>query len=46
LEPDDVKIASAQRAAKSRPRGEEPACINTGRPCGERGIVSGPRERT
>ena len=38
-----VKISSAQRAAKSRPRPDEPACSSTGRPCGERGTVSGPR---
>ena len=38
-----VKISSAQRAAKSRPRPEDPACSSTGRPCGDLGTVSGPR---
>ena len=40
------KIMSAQRAAHSRPRGEEPACRIIGRPCGLRGIDIGPRVRT
>ena len=40
------KIMSAQRAAHSRPRGEEPACRISGRPCGLRGIDIGPRVRT
>ena len=38
-----VKMISAHRAAKARPRDEEPACMTTGRPCGERGVVNGPR---
>ena len=38
-----VKIISDQRAAKSRPRSEAPACMMTGWPCGLRGTVSGPR---
>jgi hypothetical protein len=41
-----VKITSAKRAAKARPRGEEPACMMTGRPCGQRGVGSGPRVET
>ena len=40
------KIASAQRTAHSRPRGEEPACRMAGRPCGLRGIDIGPRTET
>jgi imidazolonepropionase-like amidohydrolase len=32
-----VKMSSAQRAAKSRPRPEDPAWSSTGRPCGDRG---------
>ena len=40
------KIMSAQRAAHSRPRGEEPACRMSGRPCGLRGMDIGPRVRT
>ena len=46
LSPGEQKIASAQRAANSRPRGEDPACISTGRPCRLRGIDSGPRVPT
>ena len=38
-----VKMSSAQRAAKSRPRPDDPAWSSTGRPWGERGTVSGPR---
>ena len=34
---------SAQRAAKSCPRAEDPAWMMTGRPCGERGMLRGPR---
>ena len=36
-------IESACLAAKARPRGEPPACTNTGLPCGERTVFSGPR---
>ena len=34
---------SAFLAAKSRPRGDAPAWQITGRPCGLRGVFSGPR---
>ena len=46
LVPLEAKIISAQRAANSRPRGEEPACSSTGRTCGLRGMASGPRVLT
>src|SRR6516165_7849154 len=36
-------MISAQRAAKSRPRSDAPAWMKTGRPCGERLTLSGPR---
>jgi hypothetical protein len=38
-----VKIMSAVRAARSMPTSDEPACAITGRPCGERATLSGPR---
>jgi len=31
-------------AAKRLPCGEPPACTRTGRPCGGRAVLSGPRE--
>lgn len=37
---------SSQRAARARPRGEEPACLIAGRTCGVRGIDSRPRTLT
>ena len=39
-----MKTTSAQRAANFLPRPDEPAWMMTGRPCGERGMLSGPRE--
>jgi hypothetical protein len=36
-------IESACFAANARPRGEPPACTNTGWPCGARTVFSGPR---
>ena len=38
-----VNSTSAVRAASSRPASDCPACTITGWPCGERGIISGPR---
>src|SRR3954452_9926949 len=43
--PASVMIVSAQRAAKSCPREEPPAWQVGGRPCGDRGAFSGPRQR-
>ena len=40
-----TKISSPQRAAKRRPRPLWPAWMITGRPCGVRGTVNGPRVR-
>ena len=37
-------IESALRDANARPRGEAPACTNTGWPCGDRTVFSGPRD--
>ena len=37
-----VNTASAWRAANWRPVSDDPACTNTGRPCGPRGTFNGP----
>ena len=38
-------MESACRPAKARPRGEPPAWMKAGRPCGERTVFSGPSQR-
>jgi hypothetical protein len=34
------RFASVTATSFRRPRGDEPACISTGRPCGQRGALS------
>ena len=38
-----IALQLAWPAANCRPRGEPPGATKTGRPCGERGTLSGPR---